>query len=282
MIVCLQVTFLIWNHDTDAGIEHMITRIQQWLAPPDLLPRLRNLLKLRSALTGKWYLQSVQYRAWKNFGGPQFTWLYGFPGSGKTILSAGIVEDLQRYCNEDPPRSLAFFFFDFNDAEKQDAVSMVRSLLSQFLDISARAPEALLSLYATCEGGHRQASEQQLLHALKDILAFLPAPYVVLDALDECSNRDKLFDMLNEMKSWGYTTMRVLVTSRKEIDIEEEFEDLVPLNSRTCLESHLVDRDIQTYVQERLAKDKSFKRWQRDLEVQAEIERTLVRKASGM
>lgn len=258
----------------------MLTRVQEWLAPTDPQSKLRLSLKLRTAGTGKWYLQSAQYEAWKA-GGTSFTWLYGSAGSGKTILSAGIIKDMQEFCAEDPDKSLAFFFFDFNDVEKQDPVNMAKSLLSQFLNRCDSVPDTVRSLHATCENGRREASQQQLLRALRETLELLPEPFVVLDALDECSSWDLLFDSLMEMRSWG-KTLRVLLTSRKEIVIEEALEDIVSPDDRTCLESHLVDKDIGTYVQERLAKDKSFKRWQRDLETKSEIEKTLGRKAHGM
>ena len=259
----------------------MLDRVQEWLAPTDQLSNLRKSLKLRTAGTGKWYLQSAQYEAWKA-GGTSFTWLYGSAGSGKTILSAGIIKDMQELCVENPAKSLAFFFFDFNDVEKQDPVNMVKSLLSQLLNRCNGVPDAVRSIHATCENGRRKASQQQLLQVLRETLELLPAPFVVLDALDECSDWDTLFDTVMEMQSWGETTLRVLLTSRKEIMIEEALEDIVPPNNRTCLESHLVDKDIRTYVQERLAKDKSLKRWQKDSEIREEIEGTLGRKAHGM
>jgi hypothetical protein len=259
----------------------MLARVQEWLAPTDPQSKLLLSLKLRTAGTGKWYMQSAQYEAWKA-GRIPFTWLYGSAGSGKTILSAGVIENMQEFCAEDPAKSLAFFFFDFNDAEKQDPVNMIKSLLSQFLNRCGSVPDTVRSLHTTCENGRRGASQQQLLQALRGTLKLLPAPFIVLDALDECSSWGTLFEIIEEMHSWRGSTLRVLLTSRKEVPIEEALEDVVPPDDRTCLESHLVDRDISTYVQERLAKDKSFKRWQRDSEIREEIERTLGRKAHGM
>jgi hypothetical protein len=260
--------------------EDTLACIQEWLAPIDSQSKLRVSLDMRTAGTGKWYLQSAQYEAWKA-GRIPFTWLYGSTGSGKTILSAGIIEDMQEFCAEDPAKSLAFFFFDFRD-EQQDPVNMVKSLLSQFLNRCDSVPDAVRSLHATCENGRRKASQQQLLQALRDTLELLPEPFVVLDTLDECSSCDTLFDIVREMRSWGKIALRVLLTSRKEITIEEALEDVVPANDRTCLESHLVDKDIVTYVQETLAKDKGFGRWQGKPEIQSEIEKTLGRKANGM
>ncbi|KAI7329445.1 hypothetical protein KC315_g6145 [Hortaea werneckii] len=177
------------NHD-------LLARIQQWLSPPDPQLNFRKSLKLRSEDTGKWYLQGTQYEAWKAERG-SFTWLYGSPGTGKTILSAGIIEDLKGYCDIDPARSFAFFFFDFNDAEKQHPMSMVRSLVSQFLSQCTHVPEGVRALHATCK---REASGQQLLQALRDTLDLLPAPFIVLDALDECNNWEGLFNILQEMQ----------------------------------------------------------------------------------
>jgi hypothetical protein len=257
----------------------MLTRVQEWLAPTDSQSKLLASLKLRTAGTGKWYLRSAQYEAWKA-GGTSFTWLYGSAGSGKTILSAGIIRDMQEFCAENPAKSLAFFFFDFNDVEKQDPVNMVKSLLSQFLNRCNSVPDTLRSLHATCEKERREASQEELLQALRDTLEHLPAPFIVLDALDECSSWGTLFETIEEMQKWE-KKIRIILTSRKEVMIEDDLEDVVPPDDRICLESHLVDIDIKTYVQERLA-HKSFKRWRRDSAIQKEIQRTLGQKAHGM
>ncbi|KAI6824801.1 Pfs, NACHT and ankyrin domain protein [Hortaea werneckii] len=253
----------------------LLVTLQQRLAPPDPSPNLRKALKLRSTNTGKWYLQGPQFESLKGKNS-YFGWLKGSSGSGKTILSAGIIDSLQQFCDKDPARSLAFFFFDFNDSAKQDANTMVKSLLSQCLKRCWKIPGAAQCLSLA-------ASEQQLLDALRDTVESLPMPFVVLDALDECNNRDRLFEILQEMQSWGNKSLRVLVTSRTEaVDVEDALEDLVLPENRICLESDLVDEDIRTYVHERLTKDKSFRRWQRDPEIQKEIEQTLGKQACGM
>jgi hypothetical protein len=236
---------------------------------------------MRAAETGKWYLQGDQYGEWKA-GRIPFTWLHGSAGSGKTILSAGIIEDMQESCEKDPAKSLAFFFFDFNDVEKQDPVTMVKSLLSQFLNRCNSVPETVRSLRATCEKERREASQEQLLQALEDTLKLLPAPFIVLDALDECSTWCTLHSILVEMQSWSTTTPRILITSRKEFEIEKALKGIVLPDNRTCLESSLVDKDIGAYVQGRLVTDNSFERWQNDPKVREEIKTTLGRKAGGM
>jgi hypothetical protein len=210
-----------------------------------------------------------------------FTWLYGSAGSGKTILSAGIIKDMQEFCAENPAKSLAFFFFDFNDVEKQDPVNMVKSLLSQFLNRCNSVPDTVRSLHASCENRRREPSQQQLLQALRDTLELLPATFIVLDALDECSSWGTLFEIIEEMRTWRRTTP-ILITSRKEFEIEKALKSVVLPDNTICLESSLVDKDIGTYVHGRLATDNSFERWGNDSKVREEIETTLRRKAGGM
>ncbi|KAI7519883.1 hypothetical protein KC331_g20488 [Hortaea werneckii] len=178
----------------------LLVTIQKRLASPDPSPNLRKALKLRSPNTGKWYLQGPQFEALKGKDS-YFGWLKGSTGSGKTILSAGIIDSLQQFCDKDPARSLAYFFFDFNDATKQDANTMVKSLLSQCLKRCLKIPDAAQSLCIS-------ASEQQLLDALRDTVETLSMPFMVLDALDECNNRERLFDILEEMQSWGNNSLR--------------------------------------------------------------------------
>ncbi|KAI7345806.1 hypothetical protein KC354_g14537 [Hortaea werneckii] len=258
----------------DPRNQDVLVAIQRRLAPPDPFLDLRKALKLRSTNTGQWYLEGAQFEAYKAESS-SFVWLCGSAGSGKTILCASIIDSLQQFCSKDPARSLAFFFFDFNDAAKQDPDIMVKSLLSQCLERCTKIPNAAKCLSIT-------ASEQQILDALRDTMEALPMPFVILDALDECKNRERLFEILEEMQSWGNKSLHVTVTSRKEVEIDDALEDLVLPKNKTCLESHLVDEDIRTYVHERLTQDKAFRRWQREPDIQEEIEQTLGKQACGI
>jgi hypothetical protein len=74
----------------------------------------------------------------------------------------------------------------------------------------------------------------------------------------------------------------LLVTSRKERDIESSLETIVDTQNTICLQIELVDRDIRTYVHQRLSDDKSLSKWQKDPDVRHEIEMALVKGAQGM
>jgi hypothetical protein len=102
--------------------------------------------------------------------------------------------------------------------------------------------------------------------------------FIILDALDECKEREKLLLLLEKLNSWGTEKLHVLVTSRRERDIEETLESLV--TSEICLQSAVVDVDIHTHISERLQNDSKLRKWPANVE--GEIERTLMDGAQGM
>jgi hypothetical protein len=71
--------------------------------------------------------------------------------------------------------------------------------------------------------------------------------------------------------------IQLLVTSRKELDIERA---LSPLAIELSLSNPYVDEDIRTYIKSRLREDPKFSRWPETL--RNETETALVKGAKGM
>ena len=113
-------------------------------------------------------------------------------------------------------------------------------------------------------------------------MASLGDIYIILDALDECTERNELFEDLETVISWKDVNLHVIVTSRMEKDIDEALTPLINSRNRIGIQSTRVDDDIRTYIHDRLQVDRKLKRWQKDTKVQGMIEDTLMRKADGM
>jgi hypothetical protein len=137
-------------------------------------------------------------------------------------------------------------------------------------------------LFSSCENGHRQASLDSLLEVMRYTMQEFPQSYIVLDALDECSHRAKLMTIIERMAGWKLDESHLLVTSRKERDIESSLDSVVNTQNKICLQSKLVDKDIFKYVCQRLSDDKSLIKWKRDPEIKHEIETALAEGALGM
>lgn len=143
-------------------------------------------------------------------------------------------------------------------------------------------PLALEALYSSCDKGNRQPSLNALMNVLHQMLQEFPQPYLILDALDECEGRAELLSILEQMAIWQLKELRVLVTSRKERDIESSLTEIVNRECIIGLQHQVVDKDIQTYVRQRLSDEKGLKKWQKDVEIRQEIETALTEGSRGM
>ncbi|KAI5366970.1 hypothetical protein J4E82_010917, partial [Alternaria postmessia] len=261
--------------------EERLGKIFSWLSAPDPSTNYHKAHKQRQAKTGLWLLESTKFTDWKRRAASRL-WLYGIPGCGKTILSSTVVENLLQYCHDDTNMVTAYFYFNFNDAQKQDPELMLRSLLCQLVQRSVVIPKGVDALFSSCENGQRKPSSHALLQVIKEAAQEFTHVYVVLDALDECAQRSELMDMLEAVAEWQLDNLHLLMTSRKERDIERSLEEYIREEDAVCLQRDVVDQDIQRYVQQRLRVDRGLAKWNKDAAVRQEVEAALMHGACGM
>ncbi|KAI0249874.1 hypothetical protein BJV78DRAFT_633389 [Lactifluus subvellereus] len=152
----------------------------------------------------EWFTKGPMFADWKGSG--SLFRVHGKPGSGKSVLrytpvprfdqgglyyliliSSAIIRNIEGIANTGSAH-LAYFFFDFKDAGKQDSRALLSSLADQLCDQSEPYFDILHGLYSTHHDGSRQPSDDVLKHCLKDMLTVSGQVriYLVLDALDEC------------------------------------------------------------------------------------------------
>jgi hypothetical protein len=261
--------------------EERLSEICSWLSAPDPSTNYHKAHKQRQADTGLWLLEHATFQRWKENAASRL-WLYGIPGCGKTILSSTIIEHLLQHCQDNTNIVTAYFYFDFNDAQKQDPELMLRSLLRQLLQRSVTIPKGVDALFSSCDNGQRKPSAHDLLEVMQQAAQDFTQVYVVLDALDECTQRSELMDMLETVAGWHVDNLHLLMTSREERDIERSLNGYIMGENAVCLQRDVVDQDIQRYVQQRLHDDKSLLKWNKDADVRQEIEAALMSGARGM
>ncbi|KAF2624557.1 HET-domain-containing protein [Macroventuria anomochaeta] len=256
-------------------------RVCSWLSAPDPSTNYHKAHKQRQVETGLWLLDGSKFTEWKERAASRL-WLYGIPGCGKTILSSTIIEHLLQHCHENASMVTAYFYFDFNDRSKQDPELMLRSLLCQLLQCSSKIPKGVDALFSSCENGQQRPSLQALLEVTPQVMQQFTHAYIVLDALDECTQRQELMDVLETVAGWQLNNVHLLMTSRKERDIESSLESYVKEEDTICLQRDVVDKDIQRYVQQRLSDDKTLAKWNKDAAMMQEIEAAMMHGAHGM
>ena len=200
--------------------------------------------------------------------------------------SSTIVEDVQVICQAGLG-TLAYFYFDFRDTAKQDAHSLLSSILVQFSNESDRFTEILSDLYSTHGDGFRQPSLEALMQCMKKMLR-LPgqgALYVIIDALDESPNtsglmshRAEVLGLVQELVELGLPHFHICVTSRPEVDIRDALE---PLTTHVSLHDQAGQKqDIVDYVNSVVHTHPKMRQW-REEDKKLVID-TLTQRADGM
>ena len=131
--------------------------------------------------------------------------------------------------NDSRRASIAYFYTDFRDVDKQKLQDLLPSLLIQLSARSDSCCGALSRLYASHDRGVRKANDRAINEYLKEMLTLdeqCPT-YVILDAIDECplrssvgSPRGEVLDFINELVGLRLLNVHICVTSRPEVDIQ--------------------------------------------------------------
>lgn len=155
---------------------------------------------------------------------------------------------------------------------------LIRSLVIQFAAQSPHLPDLLQSAHSRSQLEQKKPTTEEMTDVLRQMLNSFKTTYILLDALDECTDREDLLEFIETLMGWNIDSLHVLTTSRKENDIAISLDILV--THQLCIQSALVDADIRVHILERLSNDTKLKKWPGD--VQKEIENALMEGAKGM
>jgi hypothetical protein len=168
--------------------------------------------------------------------------------------------------------TMAYYYFDFRDANKQDCYGLLSSLISQLSAESDSCFNILSQLYSDNTHGIRKPDIDALKICMTDMLS-LPgqAPiYIIVDALDECPNfsgtpsaREEVLDLIEELVNLNLPNVHLCVASRPEIDIRMVLEPLTSLRISLHDESGQKE-DIIAYINSVVRSDRRMRRWREE------------------
>ncbi|CZT12383.1 uncharacterized protein RAG0_16224 [Rhynchosporium agropyri] len=196
--------------------------------------------------TGDWLiLDNEDFNRWKKASN-SLMWL-----NGEVRQSSN-----NRKYDSDPQVAIAYFYFSFNDGQKQS--------------VNGQRPDL-----------------ETLQKVLLTIILGFSAAYVIIDALDECpdlaGDREKLLKSLNLIHQKDLKNIHLFLTSRREEDIETSYRSIEGDSERTDIDlmtyKPAVDHDIGLLIDSTLATN-SYKSWPEVLK--AEARRDLIQKSDGM
>ncbi len=219
--------------------------------------------------------------------------LVGPPTSSKSrnslSPSSSIIQDAFSL-REAGLASVAYFYFDFRDKDKQNRHSLLLSLVNQLSSRSDSCCEVLFRLYAAHDNGTHSPSDDVLIRCLKEMVMLLvqSPTYIIVDALDECPNtcgipsaRAQVLELVKELLGLYLPNLRICITSRPEIDIKAALGPLAS-HSVSLHDETGQKKDITDYIKSVVYSDSDtmMRKWRAD-EKNLVIE-TLSERADGM
>ncbi|KAI9439440.1 ankyrin repeat-containing domain protein [Lactarius psammicola] len=245
--------------------------LRRWVTPPDPSTNHNIACDIHHGGTAEWFYQGSIFAEWKSTG--SLLWIYGKPGSGKSILCSTIIQDIVTL-REAGSALMAYFYFDFRDLDKQHRRNLLPSLLIQ---LSAQSPpccDILSRLYSAHDNGEQKPRDSVMVRCLKDMFTIpnlLPV-YIILDALDECPNwpgipspREQVLALVKELIDLHLPHLHICITSRPEFDIRATLTPLA--HHRVSLHDESgQQKDIVDYVNSVVYSDSEtmMKRWRED------------------
>ncbi|KAG1871581.1 hypothetical protein F4604DRAFT_1955755 [Suillus subluteus] len=186
-------------------------------------------------------------------------WLHGPAGSGKSTVAttiANIARDLGRLG--------AFVFFNRHMVARNDPAAVVRTLAFQLGEFDHRLGAAISTVIKSTPSIRQSPLRQQFHKLLVQPLSESELAVwsqegpviIVIDALDECGHVGDREDLLSVLALESVKlppTLRIVVTSRIELDIQEALEARKNICSTPIdINSPATDKDIHLYLYDRL------------------------------
>ena len=139
-------------------------------------------------------------------------------------------------------------------------------------------PKVLVNLYTCCGNGHQEPTLDDLQNTLERILDGFSSKFIILDALDECAEREKLLNWIQTfiLEKDINPGLHLITTSRPEQNIKDKFNSYNNLDLVEKSENH----DLVSYLDYQLENNSDLQKW--NSETREQIKLTLKEKADGM
>ncbi|KAJ5667464.1 hypothetical protein N7507_003328 [Penicillium longicatenatum] len=249
------------------------------LSTHDYLTPLKQSRRKRHNSTAQWIFSTNEFDRWVKGTGSPLLWCSGKIGSGKTIITASVIDKvLTTECNSNVV--VAFFFVQFDDRQSLKAEYILKSIIRQALNkvgVSKETEDRLQNTEPKLTSGCKE-----LLEVLQIIEMELTKFYIIMDGLDECSksDRDDLLGTFALLTNVG-SNIRIFLAGRDSMS--REVKRIFPGLGHLFMNCKSAESDIAAYVKgavhERLQSEDLIVG---DSNLIEEIKSSLIKGAEGM
>jgi Cdc6-like AAA superfamily ATPase len=216
--------------------------VVKWISPTDYPAQQSDIIGRRQEGTGQWFLDAPEFATWLSE--PKGTlFCPGIPGAGKTMVVAIAVDHLLRSVQSSSV-GVVYVYCNYKAEEEQEASRLLAAMVKQLVQARPSAAEPVERLHMRHADRGTKPSLDEIFDALREVVAKYATVYILVDALDECRDRDgtrsRFLARLRELQA-GHD-VRLMATSRLISEIEAEFPTAVKLEIRASGE------DVKRFV----------------------------------
>ena len=246
----------------------------QWLSPLDFPAQQREIYSRHQHGTGQWLLQSERFKGWLENEGAVLL-CPGDPGTGKTVLASIVINHLWNEVRTDRI-GVAYIYCDYLKCQEQISIYLVGSLLKQLAEQQNPISETLRNYCDDHKMRNEKPRPEGAFEVLKAECDNWSQIYIIVDALDECSEKDATRQTVTKglLSLQSSKRINILVTSRPIPSVLCNFEVWEPLEIRADSE------DIHRYLLGQV--DRFSKRILAEKDLQAKIISGIIDAADGM
>jgi hypothetical protein len=193
--------------------------------------------------------------------------------NNRSTIISNIIQTLET----DLTVTVCYFYCDYKDVQKRTPRKVLETLISEICRHNLDALAYVDDISSKFRESKSTCTIPTLFSILKKCLEFQQT-FIIIDALDECDDRQELLGFFVDLSNSGLR-LRLLLASRNERDIQQELGSLPQMTLTDTESSH----DIEVYIHSSLnAMIKSKKLKLRDENLQMEIFECLCSSADGM
>lgn len=150
---------------------------------------------------------------------------------------------------------MVYYFFDFDDSEKQTATNFIQSCLSQLCHLcpATSIPPGIISYIEKYNRNRCTPIRSQLLSYMKELMELFPSVVIVIDAIDECrdvNDTNPILAIIRQMLRWNNMKQHIVIASRRQSLVHDSLA--WRCTSVIAIEGDEHKADIDSYIDDRL------------------------------
>ncbi|CAO2647534.1 Nn.00g084560.m01.CDS01 [Neocucurbitaria sp. VM-36] len=205
---------------------------------------------LKHAGTTEWLKDTPQYIKWYTSLSSACFYCYGIPGSGKTVLSASLVNSLLEAGARHRDSLVCYYYCDYTEIASLGPMAFMSSLLQQVVQ-ALPLHQFDDELPCDLDNGKCPPSLSECIQYFSNLLKAFKIAYIVIDGINELTPEGQIFalDLIDHLLQPTSIITKIFVTSRiGEYTIHRSLKGHESLK----ITKGLVDKDIALFISEQI------------------------------